>query len=207
MVDVIDPDEAVTLLLMGKVVAVPTDTVYGVAASLAHPSGVAALFTLKGRPSSLALPVLVNSVEQIEAHGVVWPQQARQLARAFWPGAVTIVVPVPPKIANLVGSTSQNAGFRIPNDAPLRSLLSRSGALCVTSANEHGAPPCQSAAQVQGAFADRDELAGVVDGGERGGRVSTVVELNDHSWRIVREGAIGAAEISAVLGRAGPHRR
>jgi L-threonylcarbamoyladenylate synthase len=207
MVDVIDPDQAVTLLLVGKVVAVPTDTVYGVAASLAHPSAVASLFTLKRRPSSLALPVLVNSIEQIEAHGVVWPQRARQLARAFWPGALTIVVPVPPKIANLVGSTSQNAGFRIPDDAQLRGVLSRSGALCVTSANEHGEPPCQSAAQVQGVFADRGQLAGVVDGGERSGLVSTVVEISDHSWRIVREGAIDAAEISAVLDRDGPHRR
>lgn len=199
MIPLMEVDEGITALANGEVIAVPTDTVYGVAASLARPSAVAALFALKGRPSSLALPVLVDSLEQIEAHGVVWPPNARRLAEAFWPGPLTIVVPVPPALARLVGGTSESAGFRIPNDARLRSMLARSGALCVTSANAHGEPPCQSAAQVRRAFEGSSVLAGVVDGGDRTGQVSTVVELVGASWRIVREGAISAGEISAIL--------
>jgi len=201
MIALMDADQAVAALANAEVIAVPTDTVYGVAASLARPSAVAALFTLKGRPSTLALPVMVDSVEQIEALGVAFPPGARRLAEAFWPGPLTIVVPVPARIATLVGGTSQSAGFRIPDDAHLRAMLARSGPLCVTSANGHGEPPCQSAAQVRRAFEGSHVLAGVVDGGDRSAKVSTVVELFDHSWRIVREGALGAQEISTVLDR------
>ena len=201
MTDVVNEDAAVALLAAGKVVAVPTDTVYGVGASLAHPAAVEALFALKRRPGSVALPILVASIEQIEALGASWPERARQLASSFWPGALTIVVPGPPGLASVVGGSSQTAGFRIPNDAQLRGVLARSGALAVTSANEHGGPPCQSAAQVRSAFAGHDGLAGVVDGGTRNGRVSTVVEISGSTWRILREGAVATPEIAAVLER------
>jgi tRNA threonylcarbamoyl adenosine modification protein (Sua5/YciO/YrdC/YwlC family) len=199
MTAVVDLERAVSLLAGGEVVALPTDTVYGVGAVLAIPSAVATLFTLKRRPGSLALPVLVDSIEQIESLGVAWPEKARRLARAFWPGALTIVVPVPRAIATLVGGASSSAGFRIPNDAELRTVLSRVGAVALTSANEHGDSPCQSAAQVLSTFAGRGELAGVVDGGERVEKVSTVIELTESSWRIIREGAISVTDITAVL--------
>lgn len=204
MIDVVDTERAVNLLAGGAVVAVPTDTVYGVAASLSHPSALATLFALKRRPDSLALPVLVGSVEQIEVLGVTWPERARQLASVFWPGALTIVVPVPQELARRVGSPGATAGFRIPDDPVLHRVLARSGALAVTSANEHGQPPCRDVAQVQRAFAGREELAGVVDGGARSGEVSTVVELTDSSWRVVREGAIDASAIGAVLDGGSP---
>jgi len=204
MIEIIDVDTAADLLLRGKVVALATDTVYGVAASLAHPDAVQSLFALKERPDSKPLPVLAHSVEQIEAYGVMWPLLARRLARKFWPGALTIVVAVPERIARTVGSTTMSAGFRVPDDAQLLAVLKRCGALCVTSANIHGEPPCESASQVQSAFRDRDELAGVVDGGERHGEVSTVVEVHDDQWRIVRHGAIGEDEIAAVLDRETP---
>lgn len=200
MIPSLDIESALSALSEGRVIAVPTDTVYGVAASLAHPEAIASLFALKQRPTSVALPILVDSIEQIEACGVDWPRSATRLATALWPGPLTIVVAVPEHLATLVGSTTSSAGFRIPNDEGLRAILSRSGPLCVTSANNHGDPPCQSASQVRAAFETSTQLAGIVDAGDRAGTVSTVVELSERSWRVLREGAIDASRIAAILG-------
>ena len=193
-------DEALELLASGRVVAVPTDTVYGVAASLGQPGAVEALFSLKLRPASLALPVLVDSIDQIEALGVHFTTRARRLAATFWPGALTIVVSAPDDLARRLGSATRSVGFRIPDDALLRSLLTRSGPLAVSSANEHGHDPCHSAAQVLELFAHREELAGVLDGGTRAGSVSTVVDLSRGQWRVVRPGAITIERLTSVLG-------
>ena len=190
-------------LAIGGVVALPTDTVYGIAASLRFPEAVAALFVLKRRPATLALPVLVSSVDQIESLGVVWDERAGTLGRAFWPGALTIVVGVPQNLSDLVGSTTRTVGFRCPDDAMLRHVLEQSGPLALTRANEHGAAPCESAVQVLRAFDDLDDLDGldgVLDGGERSGRVSTVVDVSGATFRVVREGAISEAALAAVLG-------
>jgi tRNA A37 threonylcarbamoyladenosine synthetase subunit TsaC/SUA5/YrdC len=87
---------------------------------------------------------------------------------------------------------------RVPNDELLLSLLRESGPLAVTSANAHGEPPCHSAQEVLAALAG-DRLAGVLDDGERRGEVSTVVEVSESSWRVLREGAVTAERIAAVL--------
>jgi tRNA threonylcarbamoyl adenosine modification protein (Sua5/YciO/YrdC/YwlC family) len=192
-------DEAATLLDAGEVVAVATDTVYGLAASLARPAAVARLFSIKSRPTTVALPVLVASPAAIEGLGVAWPAPARALADAFWPGALTIVVAVPPALATLVGA-EESVGFRVPDDATLRGVLDEVGPLAVTSANEHGRPPCRDAEEVLAAFAGRDDLAGVLDDGRRDGEVSTVVALEDDGWRVVRHGALGEDDLARVLG-------
>lgn len=199
MTDVIIWEFAARLLDEGDVVALPTDTVYGLAASLSHPSAVTALFEMKRRPSAVALPVLVDSLDQITRLGVTWPDTASALSRAFWPGPLTIVVPVPEILARRVGSTSDTVGFRLPDDQLLRGIIARSGPLVVTSANEHGEPPCQRVAEVLNVFGGRDELAGVVDGGTRAGEVSTVVDVSETPWRLVREGALSHAALAAVL--------
>src|SRR5665213_323530 len=177
MIELVGRDEAVRLLKSGHVIAVPTDTVYGVAAALTHPKAVANLFTLKRRPLDAALPVLVDSLGAIEGMGVAWPENANRLSRAFWPGPLTIVVAVDQVLAGLVGSSNQTVGFRIPKDELLRDVLAECGPMAVSSANDHGEPPCHSADEVLSAFADSPELAGVLDGGVWSGAVSTVVEL------------------------------
>lgn len=197
---IIDKDFAVRWLGDGGVVALPTDTVYGVAAAISHPSAVATLIALKHRPENVPLPVLVDSVDQIVHLGVEWPERARKLAEVFWPGALTIVVSVPRELADRVGSHDDTAGFRLPDDPLLRSVLARSGPLAVSSANRHGEPPCQSADDVLRAFGASDELEGVVDGGERSGTVSTVVDVSPSWWRVVREGSITEADLLAVIG-------
>jgi tRNA threonylcarbamoyl adenosine modification protein (Sua5/YciO/YrdC/YwlC family) len=195
----VDLQGAIDALADGGVVAVPTDTVYGIAASLRHPSAVAELFVLKRRPMTVALPILVSSINQIEQLGVVWSPQARQLSDAFWPGPLTIIMNVPKELSELVGSTTGTVGFRSPNDELLLEVLKRSGPLALTSANEHREPPCESASQVLEVFAGPNELRGVVDGGPRTGQVSTVVDLSAATWRLVREGVIEESQLAALL--------
>jgi len=196
---VLDVEGALDALATGRVVGLPTDTVYGLAASLAHPLAVAALFQLKGRPTTVALPVLVSSVSQIEELGVTWTRKARVLSDALWPGALTVVVTVPSALSTLVGSSTGTVGFRCPHDELLLALLARSGPLALTSANAHGTRPCESASQLLEAFAGHNELNGVIDGGPRTGDVSTVVDISQPEWRIVRQGATSSAALSVLL--------
>ena len=189
--------EAAELLGVGEVVALPTDTVYGVAAAVSHPAAVARLFALKDRPENVALPMLAASLEQIEATGIQVTEDLERLAAAFWPGALTIVVAAPHELAQRLGASEPTAGVRVPNDPALRELLELCGPLAVTSANVHGGPPCESASQVDAVFAARADLAGVIDGGERRATVSSVVDIASTPWRVLREGAISWVEVAA----------
>lgn len=192
-------EAAIAALDAGGIVAVPTDTVYGLAAELSQPSAVARLFTLKQRPTFVPIPVMVDSVEQIEFLGVEWPDEAQGLADAFWPGGLTIIITVPHELSVLLGGENDTAGFRIPDDDILRRLIAVLGPFAVTSANEHGEMPCHSAYEVLERFSSRDELSGAIDGGERSGDVSSVVDLSVTPWRVLREGAVSTAELARVL--------
>ena len=200
MNQLLDLEGALAALARGKVVALATDTVYGLAASLEHRGAIDALFTLKHRPASLALPVLVSGVSQIEHLGVTWSAESQALSAACWPGALTIVVAVPETLSTLLGSTNGTVGFRWPDGKVLNGLLASSGPLAVTSANEHGAPPCTSAAEVLEVFGERPELEGVLDGGPCTGSPSTVVDVSEGRWSILRQGAVDRASLVAVLG-------
>lgn len=192
-------EAAIAALDAGGIVAVPTDTVYGFAAEVSQPLAVANLFSLKNRPEFIPIPVMVDSVGQIEFLGVDWPDQAQGLADAFWPGALTIIVSVPHELAVMLGSTDDSAAFRIPDDDVLRRMMAVQGPFAVTSANDHGEPPCHSAYEVLERFASSDVLNGAIDGGERSGDVSSVVDLSVTPWSVLREGAISRAELARVL--------
>jgi tRNA threonylcarbamoyl adenosine modification protein (Sua5/YciO/YrdC/YwlC family) len=192
-------EAAIAALDAGGIVAVPTDTVYGLAAEVSQPSAVATLFSLKNRPTFVPIPVMVDSVEQIQFLNVDWPDEAQMLAEAFWPGALTMIVTVPHDLAVMLGDDQDTAGFRIPDDDVLRRMMAVLGPFAVTSANEHGEMPCHSAYEVLARFANRDELNGAIDGGERSGDVSSVVDLSVTPWRVLREGAITTAELERVL--------
>jgi L-threonylcarbamoyladenylate synthase len=195
----LDAHGAIEALAKGGVVGLPTDTVYGIGASLRYPQSVASLFDLKRRPMTVALPILVSSLSQIEELMVPWSPRAQLLSDVYWPGALTIIVAVPEELSVLVGSSTGTVGFRSPDDDLLLQILRGSGPLALTSANEHGEPPCQTAEQVLEVFANRSELSGVVDGGERSKPVSTVVDLSLNAWRLVREGIISKDDMAALL--------
>ncbi len=199
MSETLDFESALAALGRGEVVAVPTDTVYGLAASLDDEGAIAALFALKRRPPSVPTPVLVHSLEQVESLGVKVDSRTRALAAAFWPGALTIVVSAPARIAALVRSDTHAVGFRVPDDELLGRLLEKSGPLAVTSANEHGLAPCTSAREVLEHFSGREHFAGVLDGGERHGVVSTVLDISKSAWQVLREGAVPLEVLLAYL--------
>jgi tRNA threonylcarbamoyl adenosine modification protein (Sua5/YciO/YrdC/YwlC family) len=192
-------EAAIAALDGGGIVAVPTDTVYGLAAEVGQPLAVATLFALKHRPTFVPIPVMVDSVEQIQFLGVEWPDEAQGLADAFWPGALTIIITVPHELSVMLGGENDTAGFRIPDDDILRRMMAVLGPFAVTSANEHGEKPCYSAQEVLKRFASHQELDGAIDGGERSGDVSSVVDISVTPWRLLREGAVSTAELARVL--------
>lgn len=194
-----DVGEIADLFFNSGVVAIPTDTVYGVAASVVSPTAVARLFTLKDRPVTTPLPVMVAELADLLALGATVDLRTRRLAYRFWPGPLTMVVPAPTALAEAVGATA-SVGFRIPADDAVRAVLRATGPLCVTSANVHGAEPCTHASEVIAAFGDSADLDAVVDGGVRNGVVSTVVDLSDEPLRVLRDGAISERQVAEALG-------
>ena len=194
-------DAAVAALRAGGVVAIPTDTVYGLAVDPSCPGATDRLFALKERPVHVDLPVLVASVGQ--ADELAGPDglspMARVLADAFWPGSLTIVVERRHGLDWVLGEHERTIGLRCPADAMIRSMCELVGPIATTSANLHGRPPCTAADEVRDAFGDR--LAAVVAGGRRAGVASTVVELSGPSARCARTGAVAWEDVVAVVDR------
>jgi tRNA threonylcarbamoyl adenosine modification protein (Sua5/YciO/YrdC/YwlC family) len=208
-------DRAVATLAEGAVVAVPTDTVYGLAVDVGPPAAVS-LFELKERPASVALPVLVSGWAQVAAVAGRLEPAAARLAGRHWPGPLTLVVPRRVAFtADLGGAPSarDTVGLRWPDHTVLASLCGSVGPLAVTSANRHGAPPARTAAEVEEQFAvggqhgrssdprrgGGGELSLVLDGGRCAGTPSTVVACEGTSVRCLREGALAFAALTAEL--------
>jgi len=184
---------AAAALADGDVVAVPTDTVYGLAVDPSQPEAVARLFALKGRPDDVPLPILVAGPEQVALVAGELDLAAAELAARFWPGPLTLVVPrCPGFVVDLGGPAAarQTVGVRRPDHALVVALCELLGPLAVTSANLHGSPPATTAAEVEGAFAGSDQPAVVLDGGTCAGAPSTVVECRGPASRCLREGAL-----------------
>jgi L-threonylcarbamoyladenylate synthase len=195
--------EAVEHLRAGRIVAVPTDTVYGIAADMALPDAIERLFAAKHRPPEKAVAVLLADAGQAESLGWMRPA-AHVLANRFWPGGLTLVLPLLQGVVlpTALAAGAETIGVRVPDhDAP-RALARALGPLPTTSANLSGEQDLKDAAEV----AERlgDALALVLDGGPiRGGPASTVVDCTGERPRILREGAIPAWLIAETLERAG----
>jgi L-threonylcarbamoyladenylate synthase len=187
---------ALEALRAGLVIAVPTDTVYGLAADVRSEDGIGRLFAIKGRPVDVALPLLVSESKEIGGWAEMTPA-ADRLTRRFWPGPLTVVVARRAGIEVDLGGDAATIGLRCPAHAPLRGLLWRSRALAVTSANLHGEPALHTARAVAERFGDR--VAVVLDGGRCEGRSSTVVSLVGLEPTLLRPGAIAFDEIIAAL--------
>ena len=196
-------DEAVALLRAGRIVALPTDTVYGIGVALATPGGIERLFAAKRRPPERGIMLLLDDAAQAGRIGVMTPA-ATALADACWPGGLTVIVPQRPDVplpAVLTGGAS-TIGLRAPDhDAP-RALARAAGPLPVTSANVSGLPEASDAAGIVEQLGDAVDL--ILDGGPaHGGPASTVVDCTGERARILRAGAVPVERVREILAAAG----
>lgn len=193
---------ATARLRAGGVVAFPTETVYGLGADALSAAAVERVFALKGRPAHNPLIVHVSDAAMARRVVARWPEAAERLARAFWPGPLTIVLPraacVPDNVVG--GPGASTVAVRSPDHPTAAALLMLfGGPLVGPSANASGRVSPTSAAHVREAFSARDVL--VLDGGACGtGIESTVISLAGDRPRVLRRGVLGAPALAAVLG-------
>jgi len=192
-------EAAIEVLRAGGIVALPTDTVYGIAVALDTPGGIERLFTAKRRPPDKGIMLLLEDAGQAREIGQ-WPPAAAALAEAFWPGGLTLVVAQRPDVplpAVLTGG-AETIGLRVPNHPVPRALAAAVGPLPTTSANVSGLPEAGDVAVILEQLGGEIDL--IVDGGPaHGGPPSTVVDCHRERPTILREGAIRSGRIAAVL--------
>jgi len=186
-------EAAVRALESGFLIALPTDTVYGLAADVSYTGSADRLFALKQRSRSVELPVLVADVEQAMSIAVAVPPAAERLMDKFWPGPLTIVLPRNPEFVADLGSDEETVGVRCPGHIVPRLLCEEVGPLATTSANLHGQPPLTNAQAVADTFPEG--IAIVLDGGPCTGEASTVVDVTGAEPRLLRPGAISWDDI------------
>ncbi len=182
--------EAVAALRLGRLVAFPTDTVYGVAASSLLPSGVKLLFAAKERPRSMAIPLLLSSASDVPLVAQDVPKLANLLMRRFWPGGLTLVLFRSPLVPDVVTAGGPTVAVRLPDHAVPRALAAGLGApLATTSANLSGHRSPVTAQEVLQDLNGRVEV--LLDGGPcPGGVESTILDVTGSEPVLLREGAI-----------------
>lgn len=192
-------DRAVRAIRDGGVVAVPTDTLYGLAVDPFLTDAVARVLAVKGRSVERALPLIAADVAQVVDRIGALPLMARRLALRFWPGPLTLLMAAPPTLVTAVSGGTGKVGVRVPAHAVARALCRACGTpLTATSANVSGDEPTQNPDAVERALGDRIDV--LVDAGPTaGGLPSTIVDTTTDEPQLVRAGAIGWEEIQACL--------
>jgi L-threonylcarbamoyladenylate synthase len=206
--DCADPDQrslgiesAVGALKGGRLVVMPTDTVYGIGADAFDSTAVAALLSAKGRGRDMPVGVLVGSWHTIEGLVYTMPDGARELIRAFWPGALSLVVTQAPSLQWDLGDARGTVMLRMPLHPVAIELLREVGPMAVSSANVSGRSPAVNADEA------RNQLGDLVDvyldaGPSEQQAASTIVDLTGAAPRILRAGPVSAERIADVLGTA-----
>lgn len=193
--------EAAAIIAAGGCVATPTETVYGLAADATNAEAVAGIYAAKGRPSFN--PLIVHVADRRAAEAIaMFDRDARALADAFWPGPLTLVLPLRPDapIAGLVTAGLSTVAIRVPQHRAMQALLAATGKpLAAPSANASGSISPTRAAHVAASLADRIPLI-IDDGSTSGGIESTIVALGAQP-RLLRPGPISAADIEREIGR------
>ncbi|MBA2728126.1 MAG: threonylcarbamoyl-AMP synthase [Parachlamydiaceae bacterium] len=194
-------EQAAKSIINGGVVAVPTETVYGLAASLTSESAINEVFRLKGRPSENPLIIHVSALSQIESIASAIPADFDKLASKFWPGPMTIVLPINADAVPAVARANlSTAAFRIPNHTLALKLIELAGPLVMPSANLSGRPSATTPEHVE---IDFGRSFPVLDGGKCSrGLESTIVIFIEDQWHIIRLGSLSANDFLPVLGYA-----
>lgn len=195
-----------TQLASGHTVAIPTETVYGLAARIDIPAAIQSIFTLKERPSFDPLIVHIAELEQLKGLVAEWPPLAGILATAFWPGPLTLVLPKHPSLNPAITSGLETVGVRMPNHPLTLELIRTTGPLAAPSANKFGHTSPTRAEHVQQEFAREIENGDilVLDGGpSEVGVESTVLRVTSDRLEILRPGGVTADQIKARLAAEG----
>jgi L-threonylcarbamoyladenylate synthase len=198
--------EAAALLRAGRLVAFPTETVYGLGADAANPEAVRRMFAAKGRPADHPVIVHVADAAAIEELAASVPDAARRLAAAFWPGPMTLVLRRSRQVSDLVTGGLDTVGLRVPAHPAARALLIEfGGPVAAPSANRFGRVSATCAEHVLQELAGHVDL--ILDGGPCPiGLESTIIDLSRGAPVILRPGAVTAEQVAALLGSAAPPR-
>ncbi|MDH6197429.1 L-threonylcarbamoyladenylate synthase [Mycobacterium frederiksbergense] len=189
---------AISAVKGGRLVVMPTDTVYGIGADAFDREAVAALLAAKGRGRDMPVGVLVGSWTTIDGLVYSVPAAARELIRAFWPGALSLVVTQAPSLQWDLGNANGSVMLRMPLHPVAIELLREVGPMAVSSANVSGRPAAVNAAAARDQLGDLVEV--YLDGGPAEQQAaSTIVDLTGAQPRILRTGPISAADIARVL--------
>lgn len=196
-------DVARRVLRAGGLIALPTETFYGLAVDPFNEGALARLWRVKGRSEGKPILLLIGDESQLGPLVRSIPPAAEVLMKAFWPGPLTIVLPAARGLSDAVTAGTNSVGIRLIAWQPLVDLLGRVGPVTGTSANREGLPPPRTAEEVQEDLGDALDL--IVDAGPTpGGRPSTVIDVQG-TIRIVREGAVERNAIAAQLALHGLH--
>ena len=193
-------EQALQCLQTGQVIAIPTDTVYGVASDGFNPDAIEKLFAAKDRPRDKPIPLLLADTSDLEQVAEKVPIEAAVLAERFWPGGLTIVVRASAQVPRILRAEGDSVAVRVPDHSVPRDLARALGRpLAATSANISGGPNPSTAQEVE--LQLRGRIALILDGGIVGaGLPSTVVDFTVSPPRVLRAGALPIGEIEAVLG-------
>lgn len=191
-------EQAIGALSHGGVVAFPTDTVYGIGASLEHAEALRRIYDLKGRQPDKPLPILIARVDVLDDLSPDVDERLIELAQKFWPGALTIVLPAADHLPAEVRAPDNTIGVRLPNHSiPLTIAERLGGAIATTSANISGQAAALSAAEIQESFGAKLDV--ILDGGfAPQENPSTVIRVMAGEIVILREGAIAAEELHSA---------
>jgi L-threonylcarbamoyladenylate synthase len=192
---------AVSALNAGELVVLPTDTVYGLAASYRRPAAVGRIYEVKRRPPDRPIALLVDQVKQVELVAECVPPAAITLMQRFWPGGLTLVLPKKANVPDVVTANGPTVAVRMPNHPTPREIARRLGeALPTTSANRSGQPSPRDAEEARAQLGSDVDL--ILNGGPAAlGVDSTVIDLSATPPIVLRVGAVSVDAIEAAIGQ------
>lgn len=195
----VDLADAIILLKSGEVVAIPTETVYGLAADASNEQAIQKVYATKQRPANNPLIVHISDAGQVENWASSFPPLAQKLAQAFWPGPLTLVLPAKDSVLSVVRAGEPTVALRVPNHPVALQLLKQSGlGLAAPSANKYTQLSPTTAEHVASGLGDN---VAVLDGGAcTVGIESTIVSVDGDDWRLLRHGMITEADITVLAG-------
>ena len=192
-------DNAIACLTRGGVLAIPTDTLYGLAADAFNPDAIEQVFAIKERPEGMALPVLLSGAEQLEQVAAAVTPEVIRLSESYWPGPLTLIVRRNEALPERLTAGQLTVAVRVPDHLVPRALARRLGRpITGTSANISGAVDPQSIEELRRQVGERVDLL-IEEGPTPAGTASTIVDLSGEEPRLIREGVIPFDEIAALL--------